>query len=112
MTPEAKVKNKVKKILDEYGVYHFSPQTGGYGRSGIPDIICCAEGKFIGIECKAGKNKPTPLQEKNLNDIKLNHGIALVINETNIDDVLSEIGEQIHNTDQLEMNFEEFVHGI
>jgi hypothetical protein len=40
MTPEAKVKNKVKKILDEYGVYHFSPQTGGYGRSGVPDIIC------------------------------------------------------------------------
>ena len=78
------VKNKVKKILDEYGVYHFSPQTGGYGRSGIPDIICCADGKFIGIECKAGTNKPTALQEKNLRDIELADGISMVVNEDNI----------------------------
>ncbi len=112
MTPEAKVKKKVVAHLKTLGAYYFYPVTGGYGKSGVPDIIGCYEGKFFGIECKAGKNKPTPLQEKNLNDIKLNHGIALVINETNIDDVLSEIGEQIHNTDQLEINFEEFVHGI
>ncbi len=112
MTPEKKVKQKVAKLLKEAGAYYFFPATGGYGRSGVPDIVGCLNGNFFGIECKAGKNKPTPLQEKNLNDIKLNHGIALVINETNIDDVLSKIGEQIHNAGQLEMDFEEFVHGI
>ena len=68
-TPEAKVKNKVKQILKEYGAYQFSPQTGGYGRSGIPDIIACYKGRFIAVECKAGNNKPTRLQEKELRDI-------------------------------------------
>jgi Holliday junction resolvase len=59
MTPEGKVKKQVKKILDDVGAYHFSPMTAGYGRSGVPDIIACVKGKFIGIECKAGKNEPT-----------------------------------------------------
>ena len=112
MTPEAKVKKKVVAHLKTLGAYYFYPVTGGYGKSGVPDIIGCYKGAFFGIECKAGKNKPTPLQEKNLNDIKLNGGIALVINETNIDDVLTEIGGQTKNADQLELNFEELVHGI
>jgi Holliday junction resolvase len=51
-TPESKVKKKVKKILDDLGAYHFSPMATGFGRSGVPDIIACYKGKFIGIECK------------------------------------------------------------
>jgi hypothetical protein len=42
-------------------------------------------GKFIGIECKAGKGKPTLLQEKNLKEICAKGGIAILINETGID---------------------------
>ena len=60
-TPEGKVKASVKKILDELHVYHFSPFQAGMGRAGIPDIICCYNGRFIGIECKAGNNITTAL---------------------------------------------------
>ena len=38
-TPEGAVKAAVKKILDEMGIYHFSPVQNGMGRAGIPDII-------------------------------------------------------------------------
>lgn len=85
MTPEGKVKTQVKKILSQYDVYHFSPATGGYGRSGVPDIICCYEGQFIAIECKAGKGKLTLLQQRELNNIKKNGGITFLINEDNVD---------------------------
>ena len=85
MTPEAKVKKKVVAHLKDLGAYYFYPVTGGYGRSGVPDIIACMDGKFIGIECKAGKNKPTPLQEKNLNEIIAAGGVALVVSEANMD---------------------------
>ena len=85
MTPEAKVKAKLYKVLKEWGVYYFSPVTGGYGKSGVPDIICCYKGRFIAIECKAGKNKPTPLQEAEMEKIRAAHGVAAVINEDNID---------------------------
>ena len=84
MTPEAKVKKKVVQLLKQYEAYFFYPVTGGYGRSGVPDIIVCHKGRFIGIECKAGKNKPTALQEKNLRDIELADGISMVVNEDNI----------------------------
>ena len=87
MTPEAKVKKKVVQILKQHGAYYFYPVTGGYGRSGVPDIIACYKSRFIGIECKAGTNKPTALQQKNLTDIKLADGIALVVNEENIEEV-------------------------
>jgi Holliday junction resolvase len=53
-TPEAKVKHKVVEFLKTRGVYYFFPATYGFGRSGVPDIVCCVRGKFLGIECKAG----------------------------------------------------------
>ena len=65
-TPEGKVKSVVKRTLDELGVYHFSPFQAGMGRAGIPDIIACHKGQFVAFECKAGDNKPTALQEKEI----------------------------------------------
>tara|TARA_R110000782_G_scaffold77868_2_gene154245 strand:- start:312 stop:635 length:324 start_codon:yes stop_codon:yes gene_type:complete len=85
MTPEAKVKKAVVKQLKELGAYYFFPATGGYGKSGVPDVVGCWEGLFFGIECKAGKNTPTPLQEKNLREITRAGGFSIVVNEENMD---------------------------
>ena len=95
MTPEAKVKNKIKKILDSVGCYYFFPQTGGYGRSGVPDIIVCHKGKFIAIECKAGKGQLTALQKYNIDRINSNGGLAIVINESNIESLLTLVKEVV-----------------
>jgi hypothetical protein len=84
-TPEKKVKDKVKKLLGEYGAYYFMPATGGFGKSGVPDIVACIKGRFIGIECKANGGKPTALQEKNLVDIMNKGGVAILVDETGIE---------------------------
>lgn len=84
MTPEVKVKNKAKQVFKKLGAYYTMPVTGGYGASGVPDFIVCYRGYFFGIECKAGKNKPTPLQERNLAQIEASGGAALVLNEDNL----------------------------
>ena len=86
-TPESKVKRKVADILNKYNAYFFYPPSNGFGRAGIPDIIVCYCGQFIAIECKAGKNTTTALQRKELRAIEDAGGYALVINETNIDQV-------------------------
>ena len=104
-TPEKRVKDKVVKILKEFGAYYFFPATYGFGRSGVPDIVCCFNGNFFAVECKAGKNKPTPLQQKNLDDIASTEGIALLINEANMKDVAYLLGAKASNPDQLEMEF-------
>jgi Holliday junction resolvase len=87
MTPESKVKRRVTKILQKFGAYYFSPVTGGFGRSGVPDLVVCYQGVFIGIECKAGDNKPTALQLKNLEDIHTNGGWGMIVNEDTAEDV-------------------------
>ncbi len=88
MTPEKKVKQRVVAQLKTLGAYYFYPVTGGFGSSGVPDIVCCLNGRFIGIECKAGKGKTTALQDKNLHEIREAGGTALVVNEENVDDLL------------------------
>ena len=83
-TPETKVKRAVTKILDAHQAYHFFPATHGYGRSGVPDIVACFKGKFIGIECKAGKGVPTALQLRELKSIEEAGGISMVIREDTV----------------------------
>ena len=85
MTPEVKVKKVVVKHLNSVDAYYFYPVTGGFGASGVPDIVGCYKGKFFGIECKANGNKPTVLQCKNLCAISVAGGMSLLIDENNLD---------------------------
>jgi Holliday junction resolvase len=85
LTPEGKVKAKVVKVLRDEGVYYFFPATHGYGRSGVPDIVCCVAGKFLAIECKAGGNKATALQIREIETIRQAGGVAVIVDETNWD---------------------------
>lgn len=87
MTPERAVKRRVTVLLKARGAYFFYPVTGGYGMSGVPDIVACFHGYFIAIECKAGKNTTTALQRKNIDEIMRAGGVALVVNENNVEDV-------------------------
>ena len=87
MTPEGKVKKRAKEHLDTAGAYYFMPATGGFGRSGVPDIVGCFNGVFFAIECKAGKGIPTALQEREICRIRRAGGVAFVINELNLDDL-------------------------
>lgn len=96
-TPETKVKRAVTKILDSHNAYHFFPATHGYGRSGVPDIVACYKGHFIGIECKAGKGVPTALQLKELRLIQEAGGVSMVVREDTtelLEQVLTEIDDR------------------
>jgi Holliday junction resolvase len=86
-TPEKRVKEKVVAVLKTEGVYYFFPATHGYGRSGVPDIICCVAGRFLAIECKAGDNKATALQIREIESIRMAGGAAVIVNEHNLDEV-------------------------
>lgn len=87
MTPEGKVKKKVREVLQALRAYYVMPMTGGYGNSGAPDFVVCFESQFIGIECKAAKGKLTALQKKNLAEIESAGGLAIVVNEENVNEL-------------------------
>jgi Holliday junction resolvase len=79
------VKQQVVKMLKERNVYYFFPIAGAYTSIGVPDIVACVRGKFVAIECKAGNNRPTELQHRNLEAIRNNSGHAWVVNENDLE---------------------------
>ena len=85
MTPEGKVKVRVKKILTEAGAYYAMPVASGYGNAGTPDFLVCYRCQFLAIETKANGGKPTALQEATMQRIRDAGGRVLVIDETNVE---------------------------
>ena len=78
------VKEEIKKILRRLGVWYFMPAMNGLGRAGIPDFVCCVDGMFLGIEAKAGRNRPTDHQTAELEAIQKSGGFSVVVNETSL----------------------------
>lgn len=83
MTPEGRVKNAVKKVLKDRGIWYFMPMQNGFGVVGIPDFICCWDGTFLAIETKApGKRGDTTAnQERKLQEIGNHGGLAIVVDD-------------------------------
>ena len=82
-TPEGKVKDAVKKLLKSRGIWWYCPVQNGMGVVGIPDFICCWDGKFLAVETKApGKRANTSAnQDARINEIRLAKGLAIVVDD-------------------------------
>lgn len=91
---EDDVKREIKKILKRHKIWYYMPQAGKFGTVGIPDFICCKNGRLIGIEAKFAKNKPTDIQYARLKEIRDAGGIGIWINDERLqmlDDLLEKM---------------------
>lgn len=70
MAAEKNFENKVKKYLEEQECWFVKFHANSYTKKGVPDILCCFKGKFIGIEIKASNGRPSVLQLRNLKGIE------------------------------------------
>ena len=61
------------------GCFAWKEHGGMYGTSGLPDIICCYCGRFVGLEVKTPDGKATKLQEVALAKIKAAGGVSAVV---------------------------------
>jgi len=89
-TPEHLVKEEIVVYLNRHprvgwfhvmrtGMADYNGRKVPFGSVGMPDIIGqMTDGRFLGIEVKAGKNTTSPAQEKFLQKIKRNNGVAIV----------------------------------
>ena len=68
----------IKRYLASLGsdVFFWKEHGGPYGTSGVPDIICCYKGRFIGMECKLPGGWLTELQKRAIHRINQAGGIA------------------------------------
>jgi hypothetical protein len=91
MTPEAKVKKRIRAILDDAKVFYFMPSASRFGKAGVTDFICCVNSRFLGIEAKANGGTATKLQLHTMEEIIRSGGIAFIVDETNIDTLAAEL---------------------
>ena len=82
-TPEGKVKAAIKKWLKARGIWFCMPMGTGFGTSGVPDFVCCWNGKFLAIEAKApGKrSNTTSMQDDQIMAIHQSGGAAIVVDD-------------------------------
>ncbi|MEA5015022.1 MAG: VRR-NUC domain-containing protein [Candidatus Limiplasma sp.] len=68
----------IKRYLASLGsdVFYFKEHGGPYGTAGVPDIICCYKGRFLGLEAKLPGRKLSELQRRAIAKILRAGGLA------------------------------------
>lgn len=79
MAQEKNFENKIKAYLKEKGCYHVKFFANAFTKKGVPDILACINGFFVGIEVKAENGKVSALQIYNREHIKKSGGIAMIV---------------------------------
>jgi hypothetical protein len=104
LTPEGSVKAGVLKYLKLRHIYCWSNPSGAarirpgkfmrFGLKGSADILgCLPDGRFLAVECKAGRGRLSPEQREFLADIKALGGLAVQVRGwRELDEALREAG--------------------
>ena len=92
----------IKRYLSTLGddVFFWKEHGGPYGVSGVPDIICCYKGRFLGLEAKLPGGRLTALQKRALERINRAGGIARRVES--VDDVKAIIAQADRETREVE----------
>ena len=75
---ERDIVTAIKRYLALLGsdVFFWKEHGSVYGTNGVPDIICCYKGRFLGLECKLPGGRLTKLQKRTIEKINRAGGVA------------------------------------
>ena len=79
--PESKLSRKIMDELRIHGYFCFKVHGSEFMMAGLPDIIVCAEGRFIGLETKlpSTRGNVSPRQSYVHSQIQNAGGVAVVV---------------------------------
>lgn len=78
---ESNISSDIMEALRKVGVFCFKIHGGPTMMAGLPDIIACVDGKFVGLETKVPEKRKntTPIQRHVHSLINGAGGIAVVV---------------------------------
>ena len=79
MGREKDFEKQVKRFLHDCGCWVLKTWSNGVQREGVPDLLICCNGYFLGVELKAQHGRPSELQKLNVTWIRDAGGIAIVL---------------------------------
>lgn len=77
--PEARLQRKIQDALKLEGYFVFKVHGSEMMMAGLPDLIVCAHGLFIGLEVKMPGEKPSNIQTHVHGKIRAAGGVARVV---------------------------------
>ena len=97
MVAEKTFENRIKRYLTENDIWHVKYFANGFTKSGIPDILACCNGHFLGIEVKAENGKPSQLQIYNIEKIRESGGHAVIVKPSQFEELKQLIQELLND---------------
>lgn len=79
MPREKEIQRATVAWLKELGAYVINIHGSAYQGAGIPDLVICYRGRFVGIEVKQPGKNPTALQAHNIDLIRKAGGFAATV---------------------------------
>ena len=84
---ESQFQEKVIKHLKSLpNTWYVKIWGGGFMKAGIPDIICCINGRFVALELKRENGVASELQKRNIRLINEAKGIGLILYPKDFDE--------------------------
>ena len=91
---ESTIQKAILDYLKSLGVWCFAFKASICNERGVPDIICCYKGRFIGLEVKTARGKPSSIQRAQIRRINCAMGKAKVVRSVDeVKEVLKELDE-------------------
>lgn len=84
MAEEKNFEVRVKRLLNDRGAWVLKTWSGGYQRAGVPDLLVCYKGRFLGIELKAERGRVSSLQQVELKHIRDSGGIGIILRPSHL----------------------------
>jgi Holliday junction resolvase len=76
---ERTLTRQIIEALETMGAYVVKQHGSGLVRAGVPDLLICYHGRFIGLEVKTPKGRVSKIQEHELGRIHRAYGAAAVV---------------------------------
>lgn len=76
---EKRFEMQVKQFLRSKGCWVLKTWSNGVQRDGVPDLLVCCNGYFLGVELKAQHGMPSELQKWNIDEIRKAAGIGIIL---------------------------------
>lgn len=82
-TEEGKFQDKIISWLNDIGDFVTKFSANGITKTGVPDVLICHKGLYIGLEVKKEKGIISDIQQWNINKIRESGGYAYCIKPSN-----------------------------
>lgn len=77
--PEARLQRRIQSALRARGAFVFKVHGSTHMMSGLPDLIVCWRGQFIGMEVKMPGNGPSEVQKLRAREIRAADGFCFLV---------------------------------